>query len=881
MKRARTHFLFILVSLFFPLAVLHAQDPEKRPEVLRADAEGTHFIVGFMQNEENRSFCAALGERGMARQRISIASRVDNEITLIYPDGSRIERSVSADQPVTFNLDGEQYECLGEGICDKSFEIIAEKPVSVYCLSSKALTTDGYLALPVNSWGTEYITANYNLDFYTGDSARDPQDCSIEPRRGEFAIIAAEDNTTVTVYPAARTASGSEAGEPMTRTLRKGEIWQIQDGGTVRGGTDLTGSKIEADKPVGVLSGHERAAIPWRYDTKNHLIEMLPPMKSHGTRHVIVPFGIYGSREGGDIVRIISVEDGITEIGVTEKAGKTQYQISGAGTFKELLLTNVSLIESDRPVLVVQYSQSNGVDIVHRFDPYMIVMTPEEQFTSSSLFQTMPDRDPSGRVQFDQHYLTVVMERDAYGTLLLNDMSMIGHDWIRSSEPVPGLEDEYIWMTFRLPGGQAFHLKSKGLFGGYVYGIGEFDSYGWPIGSSTADNQLPNCHATLACGGNAYTVMLTDSSELDYGLFSARIDPAVSYNVGLNFAAPLKIGSPAVAAQVALVDPTANGSARLIVEDLAGNITMLDLVFEAAPPAFSRDSINVRAVPVGVARSESLGIDNPNSRPIRLDSVRLKIAAVVTIDGLGSGGAIGEILNPGAGKGGLMLTVKAARKGSYRDTLVVYADCYTYEIPIVVQAFESAVSIANLDFGQVLVENIRCMPYVVRNSGTANVAVMEISLEGPFTIDPASMPSLPFTLAPGDSVVVLFCFTPEQTGKFIGTIRVTTSIGTATATVEGTGVDVITSVRDGREESSITVVRQGNSLLLDASERSLLPASMHLVALNGESIAVTARQEGAGRYRVEFPSGLPSGAYYLRAKDGEGKDVTAKVMIVR
>ena len=583
----RNTLLFCLtILLALPTALsLFAQgpgDPEKEgalPSVQGANAEGTRFIVGFMQNEESTSICALFGGRDLPRHRIAIASRLKTDVTITYPNGTTLSRTLEPFQIWSLQLDGEQYECLDDGVCAKSFEIVSEEPVSVYCFSSKTHTSDGYLALPISSWGTEYYTANAPVDQYTPRPWEDPDGCLTESRPGEFAIIAGEDFTTVTVIATVRTRSGMPATVPQTEVLMKGEIWQVQAAGDVRGRDDITGSHISSDKPVGVLSGHVRTAIPSSFDSKDHLIEMLPPVKDLGTRHIVVPFG---GRNGGDLVRVIGAASGRTDIQITTKTGRIPYSLSGPGSFIEFLVSNTdgaAVIETTQPVLVAHYSQSKGVDTVsdNRFDPYMIITTPEEQFANAAVFQTLPNNNGIGR-QFDHHFVTIVSEKLNFATLRINGSSLANDPRIVAQGAVPSLESQFVWLTLRLPDNRAYVIEGRALFSGYVYGIGDFDSYGWPIGAGRFteifDTIPPVMWATPSCGELVYDIFAVDSGGINRGLLALFIDQSGSENVQLieREPNPWPAGGTFDTARirVRLIDPTKPGRARVVARDAGG-----------------------------------------------------------------------------------------------------------------------------------------------------------------------------------------------------------------------------------------------------------------------------------------------------------------------
>lgn len=770
----------ILLCITLPLTAQQTGDPEKSgnlPSLLGSNAEGTHFIVGFMQNEENTSFCAVMGGRAFSRHRIAAASRFQTSVTFTYPDGRQIQRVLQPFQVVSVFLDGEEYECLGEDVCQKSFEITSEEPISIYCFSSKTHTSDGYLALPINSWGTEYYTANYSLDHYEEESEQsDPFMCAVEPRGGEFAIIASEDFTTVTVRPKTQTLGGIPANSPVSHVLMKGEIWQLQDGGNVRGGSDITGSHIIADKPVGVLSGHVRTAIPWSLNTKDHLIEMLPPKTAMGANHIIVPFG---GRKGGDIVRVIASEEGTTDITVTSNTGRLLYRISGAGSFQELFVNSTTIIETDQPVLVAHYSQSNEVDLESKFDPYMIVTTPTEQFVNSAIFQTMPNYDPNRREQFTQHFVTLVVEKRNYTTMRLNGQPIATLATIIATGNVPGLNNEYVWLTIRLPGGQSFAIEGNALFGGYVYGIGEFDSYGWPVGAGLFDVDIPDqtapkLSATPGCGNQSYSIVITDSGRTDRGLSDVWLDRTVSANVDTATTELCVCGTNIYRMQVRLIDPEKPGKARIIARDNGGNLDTIELDLHALRPIFSRDSILILGAEVNKLHQENCEIINPNAgTPIRFDSIRLKRGLQFKIIGLGLGGSINRLI-AGGENFELFITFESNQDGVFYDTLLVYIECQVYKIPLMATMAAPLIDTKDMDFGTLRVGRLKCLEVPVTNTGEGILKISEVRLNGKratFLFDKNGVPTDTISLKPGDTAVVIICFEPDAVEDFTGTVE--------------------------------------------------------------------------------------------------------------
>ena len=804
---------FVLLAVYNPASSQQLPDPEKGgPSLLGSNAEGNHFIVGFMQNEE--SDCDGYFS---GTQSVAVASRFNTMVQVRYPDGRTIKRVVPANRVVSFSFDGWQYECIGEGICPKSIELIADDPVSIYCFSSKTHTSDGYLALPVSSWGTEYHTANYHNDHY--DIIVDPNGgfvnpCNAEPRRGEFAVIAAEDSTIVEIWPQAETREGGMPGSSIRKTLMKGEMWQVQDAGDIRGASDITGSRIVSSKPVGLLSGHMRTAIPYTHNTKDHLVEMLPPTSSYGKRYIIVPFG---GRGGGDVVRVITSEPGITNARVINNFGVANYRINQAGSFQEIHIPQdrVTVIETDQPVLTAHYSQSNGVDLESLFDPYMIVVTPEEQFVNSAIFQTMPDNErwieklgltPDGRdtiiwvreKQFTQHFVTLVVERNKIDQLEFNGSPLLNYPAIVNSGQVPSLESTYTWLTLRLPGGEAFTIHGEALFGGYVYGIGEFDSYGWPVGAGLRDLEnpdtlAPQIEASPNCGKSIYDLVITDDEKKDWGLRKVWLDEDASSNVETSTTYPCVCGLDKYEMQVRLIDPEQPGQARIIAEDDAGNLDTIDLELSTVPPAFSSAQIEMRKAELNVLYTEKLTISNPSATEmIRLDSFRLQSGTEFEIVGIGKGGAIDRTLAPD-NEYPFEISFITDKEGLFEDTLLVYADCRVYKIPVRAFTIAPYIDTEDLDFGAIRVGRIKCLEMTVTNTGDAPLRIDEVRVNGKrgtFTFDRNNVPKDTIWLEPGESRIVIVCFEPDATEDFDGTVEFVSNArgGKSEGSLKGRGI---------------------------------------------------------------------------------------------
>src|SRR5207247_10011993 len=115
--------------------------------------------------------------------------------------------------------------------------------VTVYGLDEIRYSTDAYLGLPTDALGTDYIALGYG-----GAKQADLGNLS------ELAIVATEDDTTVTIKPATALV-GHQSGAAFQVSLNQGQTYQLQ-------GTDVSGTLISSSAPVSVFSGPKCAHIP-------------------------------------------------------------------------------------------------------------------------------------------------------------------------------------------------------------------------------------------------------------------------------------------------------------------------------------------------------------------------------------------------------------------------------------------------------------------------------------------------------------------------------------------------------------------------------------------------------------------------------------------
>jgi hypothetical protein len=193
----------------------------------------------------------------------------------------------------------------GTGI-GSAFRIQTNVPVVAYQMlpygGGSARVTGATLLLPTSAWDTNYVVA---------DAYKAPV-LITEARAGPTTVVvASQDATSVTIKPTADIAAtasvpGTTANVPVTYTLNQGQYVQFTQH------DELTGSAVQADKPVAVFGGSTLMDVPVTTVRADHGEQMLPPVRALGSEYVAVRYRNRGSTEEAVPWRIVGVVDGTT-----------------------------------------------------------------------------------------------------------------------------------------------------------------------------------------------------------------------------------------------------------------------------------------------------------------------------------------------------------------------------------------------------------------------------------------------------------------------------------------------------------------------------------------------------------------------------------------
>lgn len=229
-------------------------------------------------------------------------------------------------------------------------------------------SVDASRLYPTERWGTEARVVTLPSAMF--------EEADV-PVQGYFAVLARDDETTVTIDVPEGVVVGAVDAIPVTGdgeiTLDRGQVLLL----IAELPHDLAGARVSADRPIAVLGGHECSMVPLGTGFCDHLEEMMPPVARLGTDYVVM--APVGSDGGGStvphVIRVVGTQDGTMVTTSDPMLGGT---VDAGGVLELGPLVGGIEITSDAPVLVAQFLVGVELDPLAA-DPSMLVPPPVEQ----------------------------------------------------------------------------------------------------------------------------------------------------------------------------------------------------------------------------------------------------------------------------------------------------------------------------------------------------------------------------------------------------------------------------------------------------------------------------------------------------------------------
>jgi len=765
-------------------------------KMLNGDAQGREFWVVIPPNDGPAS--------GVVNLAIFVTSAFNTQVVMEIPGvGKKVTKNIKAFEVVEFSaktgdIDGsfELWEPTEVPLQNKALKFSAAQPISVYVLNNKNLTSDGYLALPTNTWGRNYINISYWDWQATGTTF---------PWASGFAFVAKDDGTVVDILlkgPSSglgcSTRGGKKLGQSFRVTLAAGECYTIRGNCAGSGLFDMSGSTIRSNKPIGFLSYHVRTVLPQASGaSQDHMVEMLPPVQAWGKKY----FTVEMQRNGrGDFFRVMASEPNtIWNVKWYDKSsrqpiGNYDGFIANAGEFWDYVegavgsssIRGTSVWTADKPFFVMQYAYSANWDGASIFDPFMVNVVAEEQYTNGTVFQT-----PNG---YNLNYFNILVSVKEQNQILrskLLETVKVDGQFVYITNPsfksanIPGTD--IFWATIQMGAG-SHTVSSEVPFGGYVYGFSTFDSYGWPAATAVRkidelDTLPPVLLKQVECGD--YKIKATEkrngnpndsARQVDQGIKELFILTNVNYELFDPF---INIDNLVddYNYEFKVIDKTQNAFCIYLIRDRADNFTLDTIAYEAQVLTFNPTLLAFGTFRVGRSVDIDVTISNPGDSAILVKEIKLFsggqgfsiVAGMVPPEiTIGPNGNHTVTVRYTPNRESLLIT------DLDKDTLEVQSSCALFKVPMIGRGVVPKIIIEDWDAGDVVIGTTVCKkdfsPFRglrIQNPGTDTLTITRFSnVNAPFTISDPTIPALTIKVPPKSQVdVSSICFTPTVIGQ--------------------------------------------------------------------------------------------------------------------
>ncbi len=362
-----------------------------------------------------------------------------------------------------------QVDSTGRGF---AFHITTDRPIVAYDVypwgGASSFVTSATLLVPTPTWGDNFVTSD-----------------GWEAQFGNpwTQIVAAEDNTTVTMVPTAAVIGGGglspiAANTPGTFTLNRGEVVQFLQP------QRLAGSTLQSDKPISVWGGASCMNIPTGATFCDAAHQQLLPVQTLGREYAAVRYPTRpGTSNDEAPFSLIGMVDGTTlEYEPAPPAGApTTLSRGQLAVFNTATPFVVRSQDEDHPFYAAAYmtgsSLGGGIG-----DPEYVNLVPPAQYLDYYLFVT----DPTYR------YTALVFVRqkgpnDAFQEVTLDCLGAVT-GW----QPLGGSGQYEYAQVMMVNNGTplagcangAHTAESAVPFGLTVWGYDTDVSYGYPAGMS-------------------------------------------------------------------------------------------------------------------------------------------------------------------------------------------------------------------------------------------------------------------------------------------------------------------------------------------------------------------------------------------------------------
>ncbi len=304
------------------------------------------------------------------------------------------------------------YEGYQNITANAGIHVYANNPISLYALNTEFESSGETVIYPTSSLGTSYLQTAYHPVYY-GNA---PQIA---------AIVATQDNTTVTINPAQfsnvydQTAGAfvvnsatPSYGTPYTVTLNKGQTYHLIPGASLN--YSLDGTFVKSDKPIAFFTGIALGSVPYTTPLANHFYQQQASIDQWGQEFVAIPS--VGNSPLNYLMVYAAMDNTLVYLNHHLIATLNH------GGYYQATVSAESLIQASNPVWVNQFvaNAAGGQESSMR------ALIPTNKFSSNYLFAMPTDVFSSSYYGVDTslNYIEVIAKDEDVSSVLLDGQSI-------------------------------------------------------------------------------------------------------------------------------------------------------------------------------------------------------------------------------------------------------------------------------------------------------------------------------------------------------------------------------------------------------------------------------------------------------------------------
>lgn len=752
--------LQIISLIVLSLIPIHALDNGPIPEII-GNNFGKQFIVSLPPNQNN-----TLNDP----IHFIFISPFDTQIIVEIPGkGFRDTLSVKPYQNFVYSLPDYLVQ-VGSGsntisgmdnilYQNAAISFSSNLDFSLNVLSDFESTSDGTLIIPVKNLGTEYRVSNY---YQSNTNSQ-----SFFGTPSNIAIIATEDETYVDL-----TIGGEEGYQPnptvnpmsgleLNQTMNKGDVWVLTSSFI---GVDLSGSHINSNKKINVLSSNQCAEVPVNNGFCDFILNSETPVNKWGSQYIL---GNFLPHSTSPIIRVYANEQN----SIIYLDGSAIDTLNSDKTFLNesyIELSNLPsdpfVISSNQNINVIAYNRGAGesTDSIDPGGPFMTSVPNINNLSEEILFSTP---NFSGDISYNINHLNLVA--NIKNSIEIPNELEIGliRDGIISWEPLNETNyiieanlisidsNNYAFISLKLPYPGFFKIRNPEGLNALLYGSNGIKSYAYPaslplVTTSGSDNDPPIIEWEMLCDGTIEGRVI-DESPITNTLFdkNASVNYFFSdFEIDPNHDSPREF-------RIDIADSEKNGNVRIHFWDSYRNKATLEANYFAPKFEAEPNLIELYGLKPGVTASKTITLRNlSDTDTLIVESLKSGFPDEIQIKSID--GSIPLMISiPPSDIIDLIAEITLKEDQFIDDFIYGNNLCFDKKIlRIIAKAESPEISVSDVDMGNIVIGKTYVFDANIRNMGGTELEVFsytnsnnpEISIGSfPILIENASLTVLP------------------------------------------------------------------------------------------------------------------------------------------